>query len=363
MEQAHAHLCDHTRTLQPAPSPPVLSPIDHSVLDGSVPVEALHQQGIRIVPWTTNDPATMRRLIDFDVDGIISDRPDLLQQVVAEARRSRSVPASQRVRLPGFDISAHRGGRGLRPENTLPSFESGLDNLVTSLETDTGVTSDRKSLLSHDQFFNPDSCRRADGKPYTFENRVYIRDISMAEAQRTFICDKLHRNAFPDQRNDLAVSPVSVAFARQQALRSPYVPTDAAQLFAFVRFYSEFYRTGLGRTHPHATERALAAEKVRFNLETKILPDPLPPEFLAHQDPNLPSNARQNHTVDPQIFVDTLIRAITTEHMERRSEIQSFDFRTLLLVQQQHPLIPTFYLIEDPKLLSTTFVSDPLRQP
>ncbi len=41
--------------------------------------------------------------------------------------------------------------------------------------------------------------------------------------------------------------------------------------------------------------------------------------------------------------------------MERRCEIQSFDLRTLILVEEQHPLIPTFYLIEDPTLLSTTF--------
>ena len=31
---------------------------------------------------------------------------------------------------------------------------------------DTGVTSDGDSLISHDQFLNPQSCRRADGKPY-----------------------------------------------------------------------------------------------------------------------------------------------------------------------------------------------------
>lgn len=353
MEQAAAHARAHG-----ASSPPVLSPNDRSVLDGSVPVEALHAQGIRIVPWTTNDLAKMRELIRMDVDGIISDRPDLLQQVVTEARRSNVLPASQRVRLGSFDVSAHRGGRGLRPENTLPYFESGLDNLITSIETDTGVTTDRRSLIWHDQFLSPDSCRRADGKPYTMENRVYIRDISMEEAQKTYICDKLRHTAFPDQRNDLALSPVASAFARQEGLRNPYVPTHAAQLFQFVRFYSDYYRTGLGRTDPHATERALAAEKVRFNLETKILPDSLPPEALTQGDPDI----HRNHTVDPQTFVDTLTHAIISQHMESRSEIQSFDYRTLILVETQHPHIPTYYLIEDPRLLSTTFVPEALRQ-
>ncbi len=353
MEHATAHARSHGAAL-----PPVLSPVDSSVLDGSVPIQALHVQGVRIVPWTTNDPAKMRDLVRMEVDGIISDRPDLLQQVVAETRRSRTLTPDQASRLAAFDVSAHRGGRGLRPENTLPSFESGLDNLITSIETDTGVTTDHKSLIWHDQFLSPESCRRADGKPYTMENRVYIRDISMDEAQKTYICDKLRHPAFPDQKNDLALSPVASAFARQEGLRSPYVPTHAAQLFQFVRFYSDFYRTGLGRTNPHATERALTAEKVRFNLETKILPDPLPPEALTHGNPDV----HRNHTVDPQTFVDTLTHAITSQHMESRCEIQSFDYRTLILVEAQHPRIPTYYLIEDPRLLSTTFVPEALRQ-
>lgn len=358
MEQARDHARSHGSRTEP-----VLSPVDHSVLDGSVPIEDLHREGFRIVPWTTNDSAKMRDLIRLGVDGIISDRPDLLHDVVTEARRSTRLTADQRQRLAAFDVSAHRGGRGLRPENTLPSFESGLDNLITSIETDTGVTTDRKSLIWHDQFLNPESCRRADGKPYTIDNRVYIRDISMAEAQHTFICDKLRSKAFPDQRNDQAFSPVASAFARQEGLRSPYVPTHAAQLFEFVRFYSDFYRTGPGRTHPHATERALTAEKVRFNLETKILPESLPPELTRQRDPNAPADMITNHTVDPQAFVDTLYHAITSQHMESRSEIQSFDFRTLTLVEEQHPLIPTYYLIDNPKLLSTDFVPASLRQP
>ncbi len=357
MQQAREHARSHG-----APTPPVLSPIDSSVLDGSVPIDALHAEGFRVVPWTTNDPGRMRELIRLGVDGIISDRPDLLYDVVAEVRRWTTHTADQRRRLDNFDISAHRGGRGLRPENTLPSFESGLDNRITSIETDTGVTTDGKSLIWHDQFLSPESCRRADRKPYTTDNLVFIRDISMAEAQRTFICDKLHRAAFPDQRNDIALSPVASAFARQEGLRSPYVPTHAAQLFDFVRFYSDFYRTGPGRTDPHATERALTAEKVRFNLETKILPDHLPPQLAAKHDPTVPAETTANHTVAPQIFVDTLTRAITSQRMESRVEIQSFDFRTLILVEEQHPRIPTFYLVEDPSLLSTEFVPETLRQ-
>ena len=254
---------------------PVLSPVDASLLgtDPPVNIAELHKAGFKVVPWTTNDPAKMRALIDLRVDGIISDYPNILQQMVKEEAVAHPNEAAY---FKSFDVSAHRGGRGLRPENTLPSFESGLDHLSTTLETDTGVTTDHVSLIWHDQFLNPESCRRVDGTPYTLGNRVYTRDISLYEAQNTFICDKLHPQ-FPDQKNDLALSPVAVAFAEKERLISPYVPTHAEQLFRFTRFYAEYYRSGPGKSNPEAAARAANAEKVRFNLETKILPLPNDP--------------------------------------------------------------------------------------
>ena len=42
--------------------------------------------GILVIPWTVNDPAMMSRLLDMGVDGIISDRPDL---VLIELRKRR----------------------------------------------------------------------------------------------------------------------------------------------------------------------------------------------------------------------------------------------------------------------------------
>jgi len=43
-------------------------------------VRESHAKNIRIEPWTVNDPALMKQYIEWGVDGIITDRPDLLLQ-------------------------------------------------------------------------------------------------------------------------------------------------------------------------------------------------------------------------------------------------------------------------------------------
>ena len=45
-----------------------------------------HARGIRVLPWTVDDPEDMRRLIDMGVDGIITDYPDRLRNVMSERR-------------------------------------------------------------------------------------------------------------------------------------------------------------------------------------------------------------------------------------------------------------------------------------
>jgi glycerophosphoryl diester phosphodiesterase len=55
----------------------------------SVPIDdkliaAIHKSGAQLHTWTVNEKADMHRLLDLGVDGIVSDRPDLLNEVLRE---------------------------------------------------------------------------------------------------------------------------------------------------------------------------------------------------------------------------------------------------------------------------------------
>jgi len=47
-------------------------------------VAEAHALGIKVLPWTVNNPADMARLVDMKVDGLISDYPDRLRKAVAD---------------------------------------------------------------------------------------------------------------------------------------------------------------------------------------------------------------------------------------------------------------------------------------
>jgi glycerophosphoryl diester phosphodiesterase len=46
-------------------------------------LEAAHALGVRVVPWTVNDPLEMATLIDLGVDGLVTDEPALARAVCA----------------------------------------------------------------------------------------------------------------------------------------------------------------------------------------------------------------------------------------------------------------------------------------
>jgi glycerophosphoryl diester phosphodiesterase len=166
---------------------------------------------------------------------------------------------------------------------------------------------------------------------------VLIKDLTVAEIQEQFRCDKLFRG--PTQQNDPALSPVTVAFFGGDASQIYVLPT-LQQLFDFVTFYTTYYRTGPGSGHPMATKRWKNAQRVRFNVETKVNP-------RTDEDPLHPGQIFALRTIEPTPFAQKVANVIVSNGMQERADIQSFDFRTLLVVQEQFPQIRTVYLFGD----------------
>ncbi len=300
-------------------------------------VASLHTAGFKVVPYTVNDPTRMKALIKLGVDGLISDRPDLLRQIVDADPTTAAT----------FDVEGHRGARDLRPENTLPAFEAGLDNRVTTLETDNGVTKDGVPVVSHDPYVTSAKCRRADGGPYTTKDEVLIRSVTLAQLQSRFICDGIIRTGTP-QTNDRSLSPVAVAFAREESLVDPYVKPTTQQLFDFVRFYVDWYKTGPGKNDPNATARWQNAELVHFNIETKLNP---------RSDRDDHGRVYRARAIGAVALARKVAGVIESNRVQDRASVQSFDWRTLRVVAKEFSNLQTVELFGDFPVFADTSIA------
>ena len=305
-------------------------------------VNSLNRAGHPVVVYTVNDTVNMNLLLELGVQGIISDRPDLLLEAVRNFDQNQDgqadfLDANGLIDVTLFDAQGHRGARNLRPENTLPAMEAALDYLMPTIETDTGITLDGIAVLGHDPHIESSKARKTDGTPYEFEDEVLIQDLTLQEIQTTFIADKI-LDGRPEQTNNLFLSPASLLFARTNGLIDPYVVPSLQQLFDFVEFYIEFYKNGFGMYHPDSEKRWKNAAKVRFNIETKINP---------RTDTDDRGDVFAERTVDPETFTRTVADAIVSNNLQDRADIQSFDFRTLLIAQKQYPEIRTVCLFGD----------------
>lgn len=55
-------------------------------------IPLVRRAGIQVNVWTVDDPAMMQRLLDLEVDGIITDTPDVLRGIIAE--RAAKAPSA-----------------------------------------------------------------------------------------------------------------------------------------------------------------------------------------------------------------------------------------------------------------------------
>ena len=197
-----------------------------------------------------------------------------------------------------FDLQAHRGGRGLTPESTLAGFKNAISLGVTTLETDLAVTKDDVLVLSHEPHLNPDLVRGPDGK-WLAGIGPTIHSLTLAEL-KTYDIGRLNPTTKYGQQ-----------FPTQK-------PSDGERFPTLTELY------------------AMAGPGVRFNIETKI--DPTKPD----------------ETVDPAHFTRLVVDAVHAAKKEKRTTIQSFDWRTLVEAKRLAPEIETVCLTINSRDMNTT---------
>jgi glycerophosphoryl diester phosphodiesterase len=125
------------------------------------------------------------------------------------------------------------------------------------------------------------------------------------------------------------------------------VKPTTQQLFDFVKFYVDWYRSGPGKDDPGATARWQNAEKVHFNIETKLNP---------RSDRDDHGNRFVDRTIGPEPMAEKVAGVIEDNDMQDRADVQSFDWRTLRVVAREFPDLQTVELFGDFPVFADTSV-------
>jgi glycerophosphoryl diester phosphodiesterase len=197
------------------------------------------------------------------------------------------------AQAPGFDLQAHRGGRGETTEESLRAFAKSLELGVSTLELDIVITKDEQPLVWHDPTIDAQKCvdtgpAFAGDPQYPYVGKL-VHELTLAQIH-TLDCGRL-LDEFP----------------RAEVVRGNKIAT-LSQVFALADSYQA---------------------PVRYNIETKVEAD------------------QPSRSAEPQQFVDVILAGVRSAGKVSSVEIQSFDWRTLPMVHQAEPSIPLVALYNE----------------
>ncbi len=194
-----------------------------------------------------------------------------------------------------MDYQAHRGGRGLMPENTIAAMLSVMDNaLVTTLEMDLAITKDKQVVVSHDPILNPLITTKPDGSFIKADelNKNIIYQMDYAALEKYDVGLKMHPG-FRGQKKLPAIIPTLASLIDSVEAKSKVI----------------------GR-------------KMNYNIEIKSLEGKDLTEHPA-----------------PDEFVELVVNILEKKNILNRTSLQSFDLRPLRVLHEKYPSIKTAYLV------------------
>lgn len=192
-----------------------------------------------------------------------------------------------------FDAQAHRGGRGLMPENTILSGKLAID-YETTIEIDLQMTKDKQIVVSHDPYLNHLFVLTPEGETMTKEDgrSRLIYNMDYDSLSKYDVGTKSHPD-FPEQKNIKTNKPLFSEFV------------DSVEAYASEKNHTNHYNIEI---------------KSRENFDGKHYP-------------NL------------EEFVDSVMHIIDRKKIGSRVMIQSFDTRALNRVHDKWPDIAISYLV------------------
>ncbi|PWS29048.1 glycerophosphodiester phosphodiesterase [Pedobacter yonginense] len=211
-----------------------------------------------------------------------------------------SVKSFSQAQFPAFSAEAHRGGRGLMPENTILAMLNAMKiEGITTLEMDTHITKDGKVVVTHDDYLSPAFMRTPDGKdiPATDAKKYPIFGMPYAELKQFDLGSK----ALP-------------GFPKQEKIRTQ-IPLLADLIDAVQKDVKK------NKRKPYF-----------YNIETKC---------------DVKGDGVTNP--DPETFVNLLMDVLKKKKVLDYVVIQSFDKRTIQIIHHKYPKIKTSFLVANKK--------------
>ncbi|KAI5231816.1 hypothetical protein AUEXF2481DRAFT_5715 [Aureobasidium subglaciale EXF-2481] len=182
-----------------------------------------------------------------------------------------------------IEVQGHRGGLGMRDEESLWAFAHAMEVGVDVLEMDTVFTSDGVPVIWHDHWIYPTKCTGE----YVGQ---YIANLTLAQV-KTLDCSL-----------QLAAHP-------QQELHPGTTIATLEEVLELVNCYGD--------------------KGVTINLETKLSP------------------TAPNETLSVDTYITDLVPILQKHGFESRTSIQSFDWRTLIGIHSAYPEVPIVALLDE----------------